>query len=253
MGDDGEWNDKIGHCVDERQLAQSFSAARKIAVLQCLGRSGMLRTAKASARLKEISGLTEEDTKTARKSWRTKLLAAVGGVSAALLSLGYSVSQQKVATAVPQVDVGTPISAGRWTLSVLKAQVTSELPNGLAVSPDKRALVVEMSLENISSESSNLYGDLLVLSDIPDLPKPDFYLLRDRSILWDLQPRMPETVAAVWEVPVDLRLPETLTVHVQGAAFKPRDNLYAAPGWFPTGNVAEVVFPLSEVVSGDGN
>lgn len=188
--------------------------------------------------------MNEPETSKARKGWRTKLLAAVGGVSAALISLGYSVSQQGMPKTVPQVEIATPIEAGRWEVSVLKASFGSTLPSGMTLSPDKKAIIVEMTLENISSESSNLYGDLIKLADVPDAPKPTYYLLRDRSILWDLQPRMSETVAAVWELPADTARPEELRLQVEGVTYKPRDNLYAAPGWFPAGAVAELTLPL---------
>lgn len=189
--------------------------------------------------------MTEPDKAKASGKWRTRFLAAVGGITAALLSLGYSVSKQNATDTVPKVGVSTLIDAGRWNVSILKAISGPDLPTGLSVSPGLKAIVVEMLLENISSESSNLYGDLVMLSNFPDTQKPHYYLLRDRSILWDLQPRMPEAVAAVWEVPADLELPPVLEVRVQGVQFKPRDNLYAAPGWFPHGDVAQVSLPLS--------
>lgn len=184
------------------------------------------------------------DDKTPGKGWRTKVLATVGALSAALISLGYSAYQQRLPDAVPTVEVGAPIDAGRWKVSVLSAGIASELPNGSKLSPDKKAIVVEMTLENISSQSSNLYGDLIKLVDVPDAPKPNFYLLRDNAILWDLQPRMPEKVLAAWEVPADMDEPQSLRLRIQGAFFKPRDNLYAAPGWFPAGDVAEIDLPL---------
>ncbi len=52
-------------------------------------------------------------------------------------------------------------------------------------------------------------------------------------------------VTAVWELPADAPVPSSLDLSVQGEAFRPRDNLYAAPGWFAKGPVAKVVLPLS--------
>jgi hypothetical protein len=118
------------------------------------------------------------------------------------------------------------------------------MPNGGRVSPGKKAIVVDMALENISAESSNLYGDLVKLANVADASRPQYYLKRDRAILWDLQPRLHEPVQAVWEVPVTLALPKTLELTVEGEFFKPRDNLYAAPGWFPSGPVAQVNLSL---------
>ncbi|WJH38389.1 hypothetical protein N7E02_07045 (plasmid) [Aliirhizobium terrae] len=58
-------------------------------------------------------------------------------------------------------------------------------------------------------------------------------------------------MTAVWEVPGSLALPDTLRLRLDGAIFKPRDNLYAAPGWFPSGTIAEVALPLKMVASED--
>ncbi|WEK04513.1 MAG: hypothetical protein P0Y65_20445 [Candidatus Devosia phytovorans] len=169
---------------------------------------------------------------------------------AAAVSLGYSVYQQSIGSIVPRVEVATPVEAGRWTVAILGSSFGSTLPNGLTVAPDKRAIIVDMTLENISSESSNLYGDLIVLANVADAPKPQYYLVRDHAILWDLQPRMPETVAAVWEVPAAMDRPEGLEIHIEGSFFKPRDNLYAAPGWFPAGVVAKMDLPLTDEPAG---
>ena len=191
-------------------------------------------------------GLTRPQHQKTRKAWRARILTATGGLVAAAVSLGYSVYQQRIGSIVPQVELATPIEAGRWDVSILSSSFGSALPNGLPVSSDKRVITVEMTLENISSESSNLYGDLIELANIPEAPKPQYYLVRDQAILWDLQPRMPETVAAVWEVPADLDRPADLQLRIEGAFFKPRDNLYAAPGWFPAGSVAKVDVPLKD-------
>jgi hypothetical protein len=176
-------------------------------------------------------------------------LAAAGALTAAAVSLGYSVYQQRVQI-VPQVEVATSVEAGRWKVTVSGSTFGSTLPNGLTVSHDKRAITVEMTLENISSQSSNLYGDLIVLANVPDAPRPQYYLVRDQAILWDLQPRMPEKVAAVWEVPAEMDRPEDLALEVEGSFFKPRDNLYAAPGWFPSGVVGRIDLPLKDESAG---
>lgn len=184
------------------------------------------------------------------RAWVTKVTAGVGGLAAAMLSLGASLYQQRQADIIPQVEIATPVEAGRWTVSVLHSSIGTTLPNGSPVSAGKKALAVDMILENISAESSNLYGDLIALPGIIDLPKPEFYLTRDHAILWDLQPLMPEAVTAVWEVPATLELPKTLQLRIEGALFKPRDNLYAAPGWFPAGSVAQMNLPITNAPAG---
>lgn len=179
------------------------------------------------------------------KAWLTKVLAGIGGLLAAGLSLGYSLYERREADVIPQVEVAVPIEAGRWKVSITGGAIAAAMPNAGRVSPGKKAIAVDMVLENMSSQSSNLYGDLIRLADISEASRPQYYLRRDRAILWDLQPRLPETVTAVWEVPATLALPDVLRLRVEGALFKPRDNLYAAPGWFPSGSIAEVRLPLN--------
>ncbi len=178
------------------------------------------------------------------RAWLSKALAGAGGLCAAAIALGYSVYQQREAEIVPQVERGTPIEAGRWTVIVTASNVAYAMPNGGRVSSGKKAIVVDMALENVSAESSNLYGNLIKLANVADASRPQYYLKRDHAILWDLQPRLREPVQAVWEVPATLALPKTLELTVEGEFFKPRDNLYAAPGWFPSGPVAQVTLAL---------
>jgi len=108
----------------------------------------------------------------------------------------------------------------------------------------KKAIVVSIMLENLSAQSSNHYGSLIKPINPPDTLKPQYYLTRDRAILWDLQPRMPEAVSATWEVPENVALPDVLRLQVEGEFFKPRDNLCSAPGWFSSGAIAEIALPM---------
>lgn len=181
----------------------------------------------------------------ARRGRLRKLIAGAGGLVAAGLSLGYSMYERRESELVPVVEAKKTIDAGRWQVALESARIIALTPNGLKVTPRKQAVAVEMRLENLSAESSNIYGDLIKLDNIKDAPRPAFYLFRDRDLLGDLQPVMPEMVTAVWELPADAPVPSSLDLSVQGEAFRPRDNLYAAPGWFAKGPVAKVVLPLS--------
>ncbi len=184
------------------------------------------------------------------KKWLTNLFAGVGGLMAAAISLGYSLYEQRESEVIPQVEVSIPVDAGRWRVAVEAASIVAVRPDGGHVSPAMKAIAIDMIMENVSAESSNLYGGLIKLVNIADAPKPQYYLKRDRAMLWDLQPRMPEAVTAIWEVPASQALPVSLQLRVEGENFKPKDNLYAAPGWFPSGSVAEVALPLSVAAQG---
>lgn len=179
------------------------------------------------------------------KKWLTNLFAGLGGLMAAAISLGYSLYEQRESEVIPQVEVSTPVDAGRWKVAVEAASIVAVRPDGGHVSPAMKAIAIDLILENVSAESSNLYGSLITLINVTDASKPQYYLKRDRAILWDLQPRMREAVTAVWEVPASRALPNSLELRVEGDYFKPRDNLYAAPGWFSSGSVAKVTLPFS--------
>lgn len=181
----------------------------------------------------------------ANRAFTTKILAGIGGLLAAALSFTYSIYQGQVAGEVPKADPGKVVDAGRWNVTATSASLAEKMPDGSHVSPGKKALVVDFVLENRSAESSNIYRDVLKIENVADADKPQFYLMRDRALLWDVQPLMPEQVQAVWQVPREMVLPGHLKLAVVGAIFKPRDNLYAAPGWFPTKPVAVVDLPLA--------
>jgi len=190
--------------------------------------------------------------KQSRRGRLKKLIAGAGGLAAAGLSLGYSMYERRESEIVPVVEAAKSVAAGRWQVELGSASIISLMPNGLKVTPGKQAVAVTMRLENRSAESSNIYGDVVRIDNIKDAPRPTFYLDRDRDLLGDLQPMMPETVTAVWELQDDAPVPSSLDVSVQGEVFRPRDNLYAAPGWFAKGAVAKVILPLSGQGSTEG-
>lgn len=190
--------------------------------------------------------------KKSRRGRFKKLIAGAGGLAAAGLSLGYSLYERRESEIVPVVEAAKPVDAGRWQVELASASIISLMPNGLKVTPGKQAVAVSMRLENRSAESSNIYGDVIRIDNIKDAPRPTFYLDRDRDLLGGLQPMMPETVTAVWELQDDAPVPSSLDVSVQGELFRPRDNLYAAPGWFAKGAVAKVILPLSGQGSTEG-
>jgi hypothetical protein len=184
----------------------------------------------------------------ANKRIATRIAAGIGGLLAATISLGVSIYETRNAGDVPQVVAGTVIDAGRWNVTFHSAALASEMPDGTRMPEGKIALVLGVTLENRSAETSNVYGDTVKLETISEAQRPQFYLERDREILRDLQPMMPEPVKIVWQLPTGRELPDSIKISVAGAVFKAQDNLYAAPGWFAAEPVARLELPL-----GDGN
>lgn len=188
--------------------------------------------------------------KKANKALFTRIAAGIGGLLAGALSLGFSIYEARTSAEVAQVAAGASVKTGQWEVTLHSADAVVQTPDGLRIADGKKALMIDMTLENLTAESSNLYRNTLKLENIPNAPAPQFYLLRDRDVLWELQPMMPETVKAVWQLPATQQLPKVLKVSIVGTAYKPKDNLYAAPGWFNPTDVARVDLPVMPAAGG---
>lgn len=181
----------------------------------------------------------------ANKALYTRIIAGIGGLLAGALSLGLSIYETRTGTEVRQVAPGSPVDAGQWMVTLNSSSVAAETPDGRRLPDGKKALTVDLTLENMTAGSSNLYRDTLKLENLANPPAPQFYLVRDNDLLWDLQPMMPEKIKVVWQLPMTQALPKVLNVSIVGTTYKPKDNLYAAPGWFKPSDVARVGLPLS--------
>lgn len=188
--------------------------------------------------------------KKTNKALYARIAAAIGGILAGAISIGLSIYETRTGAEVAQVAAGASVNSGQWKVILNSASLAAQTPDGRRVSDDRKALTLDLTLENLSAESSNLYGETLKLDNIPNAPIPQFYLARDRELLRDLQPMMPETVKAVWELPATAALPKVLKVTIVGTTYKPKDNLYAAPGWFNPTDIARVDLPVAPAAEG---
>lgn len=137
---------------------------------------------------------------------------------------------------VPEVGAQTEVDAGRWGFAVYGARIVKGQPDSDVFVERSATLQVEMRVSNLSALSDNTFGRRLHID--PPLPaaagEPTFMLARDKAIAGYIHPNMPENIIASWKWPEGTPLPQKLVVVVDGEFFKPRDNLYGAPGWFPT-------------------
>ncbi len=179
-----------------------------------------------------------------RQSLKAKLLTGIGGFAAAAISLGVSVYHLRNPEPIAIKAPGETIEAGRWLVTTGAAAPAGTLPDGRPVKQGRRAVVLDLTLANRSERTTNIVAGLLKLTNVANAEGPDFYLVRDRERLMALQPRLPERLQAVWTLPADTPLPDRLELTVAGATFKPKDNLYGAPGWFNPRDVARVSLPL---------
>ncbi|WP_454815368.1 hypothetical protein [Labrys neptuniae] len=180
-----------------------------------------------------------------RQSLKAKVLTGIGGFAAAAISLGASLYHLRNPEQVPVMTAGQAVEAGRWLVTPNSAALATALPDGRPIKAGRRAVVLELVVTNRTERTSNAVAGILKLNNVANAEGPDFYLVRDKERLMDLQPRLPERLQAVWTLPGDGALPKTLELTVAGATFKPRDNLYGAPGWFNPHDVARVSVPLN--------
>lgn len=165
---------------------------------------------------------------------KARILAGVGGALAAAVSYSIAVYEAREPKVTPSLALGQTIDVGRWRVTPIGASVSDKTPDGIAPLGGGTAVTLSLMVENVTAASqSGVYG-LLRLEGAPAGvdPKPDVFLMRDRERLGQLQPRMPERIAAIWRFPAGAAIPETIRVMVAGSRFKPKDNLYAASGWF---------------------
>lgn len=199
----------------------------------------------ANATTRSHQAMTPSAVSKANKALYTRIIAGIGGLLAGALSLGFSIYETRTGTEVAQVAPGKPVNAGQWLVTLNSGGIAAETPDGRRLPDGKKALTLDLTLENMTAGSSNLYRDTLKLENVANLPAPQFYLVRDGDLLWDLQPMMPEKVKVVWQLPATQTLPKVVNVAIVGTTYKPKDNLYAAPGWFNPNDVARVGLPLS--------
>jgi hypothetical protein len=199
------------------------------------------------------AGTPPADPAKTSKSFYARLIAGLGGFLAAAVSLGLSLYDARTSGEINRIPVDTPVVTGRWNVTLHSAGIATEMPDGVRIAAGKQALVVDLTLENLSGESSNIFRKTLKLTNVEAVPEPQFYLVRDRGILWELQPSMPEAIKVVWQLPAAQPLPDVLHVDLTGETFKPQDNLYAQPGWFPKEqDVARIDLPIAKPTANAG-
>lgn len=176
-----------------------------------------------------------------------RLSAGVGGALAAAGSAAVALYEARAPQETPQLAAGAPVDAGKWRVTVRALRLEPALPDGRPVPNGGRALTLVAEVENLTGESSNDVYDLFRLATPPEGAdsKPTPYLVRDRELMSYLQPRLPETLAFAWKAPAAWRPQGPVTVTLTADRFKPKDNLYAAPGWFNPYTVGAFALPAA--------
>ncbi|WP_457580190.1 hypothetical protein [Ensifer canadensis] len=175
------------------------------------------------------------------------LLTGIGGMAAAAVSFATAVYQAANPAPVELARKGEPIDTGRWVVTINNASLADVPPTGTKPVDPKRFLTVDLELDNRSAATSNAFMQLVSIETPTPatLPEPVYYLARDKWIAGAINPGMPEKLIAVWEWPEGLPNPKALRLSVAKQIYKPRDNLYGAPGWFDDGKSAIVELAVS--------
>ena len=179
---------------------------------------------------------------------RTSVTAGAGTIAALLVAglLGAFVALPK--PAVPDLPADQPIEAGQWWVTPVRAYRVAGDVYGVPLRPGQQAVVLEADLINRTAQSTKDYFDAIGLVDRigQDGGKPSVALTRDSILSPDLHPAMPERMAYVWALPSEAKLPDRLSFAVSAKTYKPRDNLYGAPGWFNPHEVGTFTLALGE-------
>lgn len=161
-----------------------------------------------------------------RRLW-LRIFATAGVVAAIGLSWWWKVDEARTPDQLATTGLGLPIDLGRTLFTPEKLVLRSI--------EGESELVMTAMIENVTGETQvAMFGmpahpPQAVLDDSA-LPDPTINLIRDNSPLYQLQPRLPERIELVWEVP-DGWEPGDLTVRFERQRFKIRDNLYGKSNW----------------------
>jgi hypothetical protein len=194
----------------------------------------------------------EEMLITQRSKIRRRLLVmlatGIGGMAAAAVSFATAVYDAANPAPVVKAAKGEAIDTGRWLVTINEATMASVPPTGTEPLEPKRFLVVDLELDNRTTSSSNVFLSLVTIKGEGTAPssKPVYYLARDKWIASAINPNMPEKLIAVWEWPMDRPEPDRLSLSIGKQIYKPRDNLYGAPGWFDDGEAAVVELAVAK-------
>ncbi|MCV9936825.1 hypothetical protein OIU35_10665 [Boseaceae bacterium BT-24-1] len=185
-----------------------------------------------------------------RQAVSSKLTIGIGGLLALAITSGQSLLEALEPPVLPALATGAPLDAGRWRIALHEARLTTRSrPDGPPAPDGAQFLALELDIANRSSETDNTFARTFTVDPPIDAlqPNPTFWLMRDKAMLSALQPGLPERVRVIWRLAPGATAPERLRLVVNGETFKPRDNLFAAPGWFNRKPIAAATLPIAAV------
>lgn len=153
------------------------------------------------------------------------------------------------------VDHGPPVRSpgaldeGRpWNVTVTSAQIHGELDHVRLDEPGDRWLAVLAVVEVTATDSRNDLTDILRLSDVDGLVRPEpraAFLARDLTRLGYLHPGMAERVVFYWEQRGSAAAPTELEVVVHGKTLR-ISSLSDTPQWLDLAERTRVRLPVED-------
>lgn len=189
--------------------------------------------------------------KTARSRVQTWITAGAGSIAALFVAGLMGAFGALPARAPPQLPLDAAVDAGRWRIKPIRAYISHADVHGVPLKPGQKALVLEADLTNRTAQSDKAYFNVFRPDGlaVPEGP-PMVALTRDSTLTPELHPGMIERMAYVWPLAGDAKIPAAIGFVVTAEIFKPRDNLYGAPGWFNPYRLGTVTLPVAEVGAG---
>ncbi|MER9328751.1 hypothetical protein [Mesorhizobium sp. M0488] len=188
---------------------------------------------------------------TARSRVQTWITAGAGSIAALFVAGLMGAFGALPAHAPPQLPLDVAVDAGRWRIKPIRAYVSHADVHGVPLKPGQKALVLEADLTNRTAQSDKAYFNVFRPEGlaVPEGP-PMIALTRDSTLTPELHPGMTERMAYVWPLAGDAKIPAAIGFVVTAEIFKPRDNLYGAPGWFNPYRLGTVTLPVADVGTG---
>jgi hypothetical protein len=152
------------------------------------------------------------------------------------------------APTVPTVAVDTAIEAGPWRVTVTGARLAGDLPPLLLQDKADHWVVAVATVEITADETETDLRQILRLSGVDGLKTEapsNMVMLRDSTVVKQLNPGMPEKLLFLWEQSSGARVPTEITVRVQGLTWRP-DSLTGRNDWKDPKTCATVSVPVQD-------
>ncbi|MCO4316973.1 hypothetical protein M8997_007245 [Phyllobacterium sp. 21LDTY02-6] len=174
------------------------------------------------------------------------LTAGIGSFLALGVAFALGAFEAMPKDTLPKLTAGETMEAGKWRIKPLRLWSTDKKVFSTTPKEGQRALVLEAEVMNRSVKSDSGYATALRLPiEFAAVEQPMVYLMRDETLMPDLQPGMPEKMTYVWLMPADAMPKDRMIFGIEAFQFKYRNNLTGTPGWWNKHIAGTLEMPLA--------